>query len=362
MLRSGVTDVSLLKLTFGIGLYLPCLIAWIICLGVLPPKRRLLLLFPIFSMLSLTLAGDAIMTGEHHLLVYLVLPILFLALDEDCHRWPRSLLLVALLVCHTRLYESAMATGSIFCVIFFVRMILSTNTRERLPHAIFFLLSLTSIVIACDAAFFPRDTTNRSSFLSAILYSAGDPTFLISAVFIIPFTIGLMLGEARWLKLGLICFAVLAIVWIVLGQPSPTGLSFATRALTLWYLPLLMVAASLTALLGRQLGPEFRTPLLLFVLAATTLHLGASRHWLSYRKDFKSALDSGSGFVPKEDTPLMDNDQSWGWTSPLMSYLWSEGQVDTIILNASDIGWEPFNPKKEAVLKDYVSLRVPLAP
>ena len=98
-----------------------------------------------------------------------------------------------------------------------------------------------------------------------------------------------------------------------------------------------------------------------FIFIASALHIHASRHWISFRSEFKSVLTSNHGYVRVEDTTLSNNDQLWGWTNVILSYLWSEGHiVNAVVLNAKDNVYEPFDPKQAGSFKEFYSLGFPI--
>jgi len=332
--KLGVTDFGWLKLLFGLGLILPCLVSFLLCWIFVEKEDTVLLLLPILSLLSLTLAGDSIMTGEHHILVYLVWPILILLLRKRPFEVTSGMVLLILMVAHLKLYESALATGSLFAVLILFRMFLGVDAggKQMRLHVVLLALAIGSILIAVHAVVLPRDPTNKGHFLAALFTSLLSQTFLTTAAFIVPAILGMVFREVRLIWVGLLCFMVLAAIWLLDGQPTYASISFSSRALTLWYLPLLMA------------------------LAVGLLHVSSSRSWLDFRQKFQAQLHNGEGFIRVEDTDLLDDPHRWGWTTALLSYYWSEGKVRAIILNAENIGWEPFDPRNEQVLDGVITL------
>ncbi|MFW2385925.1 MAG: hypothetical protein ACN4GG_08870, partial [Akkermansiaceae bacterium] len=94
-----------------------------------------------------------------------------------------------------------------------------------------------------------------------------------------------------------------------------------------------------------------------FIVLISLLHLRHLQDWVTFRSLFKSILAEETGFVKPE--PYGEPLKHWGWSNPLLSYLWSEGNVKTIILNPGDEGpedesWKPFNPYTEIILERYL--------
>ena len=351
--NAGITDYHSLKILFGLGLFFPCIAAFILCWIFVEKKDEPLLLMPTFSVLSLTLAGDSIMTGEHHLLVYIVWPILILLLRNRAFGLISGTVLVLLMVLHLRLYESALTTGSLMIAIIGFRMFFGTDAggKQRRLHWLLLLLAISSVLIAGHAVIFPRDPTNKGHFLAAMFVSLGSQTFITSVTFILPAIIGLIAGRVKWIWAGLLGFIALSTIWLATGQQTYASISFASRALTLWYLPLIMfLTVGLKACRQRLTNKEW-LPICIFVSLASALYVSSSRGWLDFRNQFKSELQSNNGFIHVEDTQIYHHPQRWGWTSAMLSYYWSDGDIKTIILNSKETEWEPFPPQKVRILK-----------
>ena len=115
-------------------------------------------------------------------------------------------------------------------------------------------------------------------------------------------------------------------------------------------LPLLMIAAWR---LSRQKAiAHHQTTTVIFIALMLGFHFYLSQAWMTYRSDFRTALKNNTGFVEVESTGLNNNPQKWYWTNPILSYLWSEGEVHTIILNEPG-NYEPYKAQEEPIIPRY---------
>jgi len=355
-LKLGVTDLTTLKFLFGAGLYFPFIASFALCATFLHGRSPALLLLPIFSLLSITLLGDGIMTGEHHVLTAIVWPIIFILTSTRELKTAATISLFVLLALHSRTYESTVATGLLFSVICLIRILAHTEKKQRIINGVAMLLSLSSVVVAILATVFPRDPNNRSGFMNAILESLANPSFWIAVVFILPCLIGPLTKKTQLLKWGLICSLLLTGIYVSTGHQHYLPLSFSSRALTLFYLPLLLLAAPLLQLRKKAINKTEWSYLLFFTLLCAGSHLCLSRHWVDFRSTFKTELAQHQGYTPIENTLVYQHSQMWGWTNPLLSYIWTDqSSVRTIILNPNYSTWQPFEPSEHVIFTEHRS-------
>jgi hypothetical protein len=90
-------------------------------------------------------------------------------------------------------------------------------------------------------------------------------------------------------------------------------------------------------------------------------HFMLSRSWMDYRDNFRNALINNQGFVDVRSTGLNQHPQKWYWTNPILSYLWSEGDVKTIILNETG-NYEPYKAQEEPIIGRYKTQVLIVAP
>ncbi|MGC6425998.1 MAG: hypothetical protein ACON5H_03260 [Akkermansiaceae bacterium] len=352
----GVTDLKVLEIIFGFGLWFPWLIGFLISFYA-TREKPFLIFFYLLSLASLNLAAWALMIGEHLVLLSVAWPLFFLAIIKRPLNGIERILALLLLVAHLKLYESAMVTGSIFAVLFFLRAWVFEEKEERLWSAAFIVIALGAVAIALQWTIFPRDAENRSSFLSAMIFSFGHSYPWIGMAFLIFTTLSQFFRKRLFFKLSLIVPIVL-VLFSLTAPGVPGNLSFSTRTLTLSVLPIFFLISGTYAFSFVRAGKILVSSTSLIVVLISLLHLRHLQSWISFRSLFKSVLAEESGFIKPE--PYGEPLKHWGWTNPLLSYLWSDGTVKTVILKPGDEGpedesWRPFNPYNEIILERYLS-------
>jgi hypothetical protein len=254
-------------------------------------------------------------------------------------------------VAHLKLYETALVSGVIFTFIFAFRSWLEKNPRERLGSGVLAGLALASVVIAVTWILFPRDLENRGHFLGAILASLAHPYPWIGISCVILNTAGIIFSSSRLLLAAWI--VPLIIGGISLLSPGIMGgISFSTRTLTLTVLPLLMLITFLFSLSRLKLTKELALSVSLVIVGLSLLYVRHLQSWVAFKDEFQAILKEEKGFVDPADHGNIDH---WGWTNPLLSYVWAEGQVKSVILNRNfENGYEPFDPFTEMVMENYL--------
>lgn len=370
--RAGVTDWATLETLFAIGLLLPYVLGFVLCVAARRGLSTWPLLFPIASLLVITIPADYLLVGEHHVLVALAWPILFLALRPAAlTRWEIGVA-GALILVIARAYESAVFVSPVLAAAFLVR---GRRGYDR-PASIALLagLCLIGAVIAAFSIAFPRDPGNRSAFLQALVAPARRSQVLLGAAFLIPFALALWRprDHLRWLAVAVAAVMALCVLgpsgvvpaWTRMWTVAWAGDSFASRTLSMTLLPLLLVVA--TALVRREgtvtVTQAHVAAFALFAVAVAAVSVQENRQWIEFRSAFKTVLATRTGFVPIESTPLVSHPAGWPWNNAILSYLWSDGAVRAIVLNPADVGWEPFDPRTTAILQRYRQPAFPLDP
>ena len=348
--RSGVTDQATLEMFFGLGIWFPWVLSFVISLYA-TRERPALIFFFLISMVSLNLSAWCLIYGEHLTLLSLAWPIFYFGILRRRLNLMEQLLTALLLVAHLKLYETTLVSGAIFTVIFAFRAWVEKSPRERWGSAALASLALASVLIAVTWILFPRDPENRGHFLGAIIASLAHPYPWIGVSFVVLNTVGLLFSSSR---------ALLAawIVPLVIGGMSLLlpgilgGISFSTRTLTLTALPLLMVITFLFSLSRLKLTKDLALSVSAVVVGISLLHVRHLQSWVSFKGEFQAILQEEKGFVDPADHGAIDH---WGWTNPLLSYVWAEGEVKAVILNRNfEDGYEPFDPFTEMVMEKYL--------
>ncbi|MFW2386613.1 MAG: hypothetical protein ACN4GG_12375, partial [Akkermansiaceae bacterium] len=265
----GVTDLKLLEIIFGFGLWFPWFLGFLISLYA-TREKPFLIFFYLLSLASLNLAAWALLIGEHLVLLSLVWPLFFLSILKREHNCGERILTLLLLVAHLKLYESAIITGSLLASIFLLRTWIFESQKERLFSILFVILALGSIAIALQWTLFPRDANNRSSFLGAMTHGLGHPYPWIGLSFIFFSALAQLFRQRRLLKLALIIPTVIGIGSLIYSG-IPGGVSFSTRTLTLSILPIFLVLAGAFSLVKAGKALVYSTSA--FIVLISLLHL-----------------------------------------------------------------------------------------
>ncbi len=349
--RSGVTDLATLERIFGLGIWFP----WVLSFGIslyATRERPALIFFFLISLVSLNLAAWCLIYGEHLVLLSLAWPIFFFGIVRRPLTVLEQVITAALLIAHLKLYETTLVSGSIFTVIFAFRAWVEKNPRERWGSGILAALALASVVIAVTWILFPRDPENRGHFLGAILASLLHPYPWMGVSFVVLNFLGVIFSSRKLLLAGWV--APLAIGVVSIFAPGIMGgISFSTRTLTLTALPLLLFATVLFSLSKFKLTKRWAVSISALVIGISLLHVRHLQTWVEFKSEFTGILKEENGFVDPADHGDIDH---WGWTNPLLSYVWSEGEIKAVILNRNfKDGYEPFDPFTEMVMEKYLT-------
>jgi hypothetical protein len=359
-LRAGVSDWRALETLFGSGLLFPHVLAFAMCMIALRGQPKWPLLFPILSLLTVTVPSDYMLIGEHHVLVAFAWPILFFAIRPVPFAKWEAAVVAALTVAITRMYESAAFIAPVLAFFFMARNVRAPG--ERWAHRLPALVCLVAAAIALVAIVNPRSQHNRALFLLALVDPFANGQFIIAFAFLTPFLVALLVNRDRLGLTAVVVMVVFIVPAYALANTSSRWLgsradvSFSCRTLSMTLIPpLLLVAAMLVRRrAGLELSPVQFRAFTVFVIAAVAFSLVDSRDWTEYRRQFKTTLETHEGFVPLTETPMKDHPSGWGWNNAILSYLWSDGRVRTIVLNPPDVPWEPFNPREKAILLRYI--------
>lgn len=348
--RSGVTDQATLEMFFGLGIWFPWVLSFAISLYATRDRPALILFF-LISMVSLNLSAWCLIYGEHLTLLSLAWPIFYFGILRRRLTIWEQLLTALLLVAHLKLYETTLVSGAMFTLIFSFRAWVEKHPRERWGSGILAALALASVVIAVTWILFPRDPENRGHFLGAILASLAHPYPWIGVSFVVLNVVGVMFNSTK----ALLAAWIVPLVIGALSLLSPGimgGISFSTRTLTLTALPLLMAVTFLFSLSNFKLTRKWALSVSAVVVGVSLLHVRHLQSWMAFRSEFQGILKEERGFVDPADHDDIDH---WGWTNPLLSYVWAKGEVKSVILNRNfEDGYEPFDPFTEMVMEKYL--------
>lgn len=351
--QSGVTNLQTLEVIFGLGIWFPWALGFLISLYA-TRERPALIVFYLISLASLNLAGWCLIYGEHMVLLSISWPVFYLAILRRPLNAIEQILTGVLLLVHMKLYETTIVSGSIFAIIFSIRVWLGATVREKWGSSFFAILAIASVMIAAYWILFPRDSDNRGHFLTAIIGSLAHPYPWMGVSFVFLTAWGYVFSSSKAIMAGWITPLVIGV--ISLFSPGIWGgVSFSTRTLTLTALPLLMFVGVMASLSEIRLTKNRARLVMALIAGISILHVRHLQSWMEFRSEFKEILKVEKGFVDPADHNDIDH---WGWTNPLLSYVWSEGEVQAVILNRNfTSGYEPFDPFTEMVLEDYLTTK-----
>ncbi len=362
-LRAGVTDWTVLETLFALGLLLPFAVGFALCVAARRGLSQWPLLFPIASLLAITIPADYLLVGEHHVLVAVAWPLLFLALrPARLTGWEMGMAALLALIM-TRTYESAVVVAPVLAGACLLRTRQASEQRTALR--LLAGLCLVGAAMAAVSILVPRDPGNRSAFLQSLLAPARRSQVLFGAVFLVPFLLALWRPSGRRSSLTISVAAIVVLLMVGLSGVAPgwpgastpvwAGDSFASRTLSMTLLPPLLVVAGAFLLHERRVvftRASFAA-FVVFTTVVVAVSLHENRQWVDFREAFKATLASRTGVVPIESTPLANHPAGWPWNNAILSYLWSDGPVRAVVLNRPDIGWEPFDPRTTPILEAY---------
>jgi hypothetical protein len=356
--RLGITDLSLLTPINGVSLYLPFVASFGLCMFALRGLDKTPLLFPLASMLLVTFPAAFILVGESHFMALATWPILLLILRPTLGHMDAAVLVGSLLIlCRT--YETAFASGGLFIALGVLRLRYGPPGNRR---ALIAAMAAALVVVGVGSYWtaFPANSVNRNSFLHSLVLPLRHPLFLCSLAALSLLTWAVA-RRASWAYVASFAIAALAVVLPLGGIAATANVSFACRTLTLTLLPALLLAASFLYVRGFRLE---RGALLATMTVMTLLGVANAvswQGWIEFREEFRGTLRGLSGYVAVEDTALFRSGYRWNWTSPLLSILWSDGCVRTIVLSPARVRWEPFDPRTTLPMQRYVRFAMPLA-
>jgi hypothetical protein len=352
-LISGVEDVRILSLLFGTGIYLLFLFSFLLSDAVLPLKDKVLLIFPVASMVMINLPGDYILIGEHHAMTLLSWPILFLVMRDDL-KLLQYLLLWALLIVYSCLYQSAFFTGLIFLGILAFRIFREWKRERTIPDLITVLLCLAVCVIAFLSVIYPRSEANKDSFLGALPVGLLNRDVMITAAFLGLFAMSMFIRNKKVVFVSLVPIICYITFLIFANEGVTASHSFATRTLSMSILPFMIVFALIFSYYKLKLTKRATTIFAFFVLVMVIGNIYYSKGWIDLHRKFVQTSENNTGFVPIEKTELNNNPCGWVWNNSQLGIVWSASCVKSIILNRPDLKWEPFHPREVLILKDFV--------
>ena len=352
--RSGITDIPILLKWFAFGIYLPYLISFLICIYALRDENKTLLLFFLASMVAINLSTDYILAGEHHVMVNMSWPIIFILLRRNALTLIDGFLLWILLIIFSRLYESALIPALIYSVICVARLYYYRSTKQRVIIIGALVLCFTVSAISFYFIINPRDAANRVYFIYGLIAPFKNPEAMAAACFIVVYTIGLILKSHRIIISAVSPLIIYALFRLFVDHGVSASVSFASRTLSITLLPVLLVGAILVWYFKSELDRTGILTFVAFIMVMVAGNLYNTNNWKDFRHEVKQLVKTHEGYIPIEETRLKDNPYRWGWNNTELGLVWSAPRVKAIILNQQNVRWEPFNPREKLILKNFL--------
>ena len=350
--KAGVTDMRTLVLVQGLGIFLPYLLSFALCLYAARREKGTILLFPVASMVVINLSSDYILSGEHQVMALCTWPLLLLLLRRE--DWTRGDCMASWLLgfAYIRMYEAELATGMLLAVVGIIRAKSARDAWQRRALAVTCLFIFAAIACAVYFIVFPRDAINRHGFVLGMVESLRSPEAIASGLFVTLFTLALV--RRIPIIYAAIPVAVYGVVCMPTGWHAPANVSFSCRTLCMTALPLLMLAAIAVWRAGSSLDRRASVVFLVFMATMTVCDMRHNAAWLLFRHEMRELLATRTGYIAVEGTQLVNNRCRWQWNNTLLSLVWSAPHVHSILLNDPGIRWEPFDPRKDRPLARYV--------
>ena len=354
---AGVRDIPILSGLYALGIYLPFLLSFAACLFALRGENRSLLAFPLLSMVGVALASDYMLPGAHNVMVSLAWPILFLLLRRRWLTWPDGALLWGLLLLFFRTYEPGAAPAGLFVLAAAIRLRRGPQRRTRKQRVILIgclalslLVILTSVACVVDY----HDPANRASFVAAIRQQIESLEARVSLCFCVLITLAMVSGWRVFAVAALVPAAFYGHAVVFAPHGVSSAVSFACRSLCATLLPLLLACAVVAWYVRGKLGRTGWTVLTVFVATMVVGNVRFSSDWNDFRKSVTQIVTTQEGFVPIERTAVSDNRFGWDWNNAQLGLVWSAPHVQAILLNKEDVSWEPFDPHRRLILREYL--------
>ncbi len=352
--KLGLKDVPLLSEIYGVNIYFPYIASYLLCIYATRKQSSWLLMFPLVSIVGINFSGDYILIGEHHVMVLLSWPILFLSLRKAPLNWLDGLILCILLILFSRTYQAAIIPGIIFSTILGVRLYRShQNQQQLIIFSTSLFLSTLILPIALYSIINPREPSNKAVFISAISRLPDYKEALVSASFAFLSTLGLIRRKSSFLFIALVPIFFYACIRF-LSHGSTASESFNSRTLSLTLLPFLLICATISCHYNLQSNKVSTKILILFIVVMVVGNLHFSSNWSNFRKQVMDIVITNDGYIAIEDTAIRDSPYRWEWNNPGLGVIFSYPCVRSILLNGHNVIWEPFNPHEKLVLEKYI--------
>jgi len=375
-IHTGVRGVGALSLIQGVGLQLPFLAGFLVCLWIARRQPRYAL-FPLLSAAGITANSTFFAISESQVLVGLFWPLVFLLALRRVWSWPIFVLATIFALPTLRCYESMLFMGPVLAGISAWRAWHSYQEADGIRtvgFSAFAIYFLGGAATGLKWTIHPNIPENFENFKRSIhFFSDGQGHWHLPALLSITaiVLVACVLLFRNWNSLAssatLVLFALSAVVvsaslalWPDLFAPVLDARARTLNAFLPPVVGLLFLFIVRSAPSRRQVRYSLAVVMLLAIAQSGWL-VTAAREWVAYLDIFRAEVSVQSGLVPFDKSALALTHKNGhpvaalnsDWNLPVMSILLSPGgNVKAMIENQDPYRWQPFDPTDSEHFKD----------
>ena len=356
---------------FGATLYSFKPLSILLCYRFARDKR--LIIFPVLTLVAVSMNSDGYIVSETHLMTALFWPALFgLLFCEEFKGFDLAAMIVVslpLLLC----YETMVVFGLFLCAACIYRyMVVAKSRWERWFSILLFVWFALGSFFGALGILYPRDPANRAEFRNGMFFMFQmDHVGARVSCAVLGICALIVLLPERYRKAVNVLTAIailfsLDIPLYILRHPTLTNLGGHVLARTMNATAMLALAIAFIAVFFHVLRVTSFQYSRLFLIAAV---LGmcqsawmaiATTQWTEMTMLLREELRTHNGAVPFNDSLLSQwivdgqpiNSMAAEWTAPALSILYSDAHVVKSMIVANPGNDTAFNPYTEETLPD----------
>ena len=360
-LKLGCNNLYLLQLAFGVGCFVPWLIALMFCYQMAPRNFWLAMIGCGFGYLN----ASFMPVGEYIIAHAFFWPILFAVLFvRPLKPLAAGMMLISALIL-VYSYESLLFLGPALALVAAERLLgKGEKGWARIVFAVTTGLLLCAAWIALGGVLHPDCPGNFGGFKRGLKWMFFNPTWTMGWSFIWLFMLGILcVGRQsftkRYFKLELALVGMAMAIWGLWPLFDPENLSverqYESRPMQLLVPFGLLIIARIMISFPRWFEAR-RHYLVAFsaslLLAQSAWHLTATWQWNGFLGTWRGMLASRSGLITLSEThvgsPSLQGQClrfDWNWANPTLSLMLApEGKVRAVALPRVKPIWQPFDP------------------
>ncbi|UXZ21252.1 hypothetical protein KZH41_22585 [Pseudomonas sp. YeP6b] len=351
----GAHQLGTFVKAFAIGVLFVLVAPWILLSFKIRERGRYTSLCYLYllAIASTTLPTIYILGTDHQVII----PLTFMAslllsqLHKNTMPWNILALIFMFLLCKT--YETnliPLTTFLVYLIYTAYKKNLSTKTLFIVGAGI--LICLTGIYDSTISIIYPRDLSNRDSFVGAFKNSLSNPAF-ITFMLVLSAIIAL-----QWKKTVAVLLLFAAALYQFYCYQTPNlyqfaaGISFSSRTLTLLF-PSFFAVIILTKTKFKVTFPIMWFSSCVLAISLTLL----AYPFYDFKRKVVAELQHTQGFVAAADHKLGNHPAAWPWTFPSISMVWQPLCAGGALLNPNPGGWQPYDPENVSGFGDYLSYK-----